>query len=131
MELGAQQKDRVAGVLVATAAGDALGAGYEFTHPRPDAAIDMIGGGPGPFVPGEWTDDTSMTLAIAEVSASGVPIAGGDTDTTAAIAGGLLGARWGASSVPERWKQMLHGWPGYRVGGLIELAQKTAANAVD
>jgi ADP-ribosylglycohydrolase len=312
VELDMQQTDRVAGVLVATAAGDALGAGYEFTYPRPDLAIDMIGGGLGPFAPGEWTDDTSMTLAIAEVSASGRTIghgegldavaaqfvrwydthpkdignqtravlsarprsaaamrqyalelpgrkagngslmrtapvgiaylhdadacvaaagdisalthndpqaieacrlwsyairhavlhgnfdgarlyldgasdevadfwgglldeaekadtaqvfdkngwvvhalqvawwaithtdasgpdhladalesavrAGGDTDTTAAIAGGLLGARWGASAVPERWKQMLHGWPGYRVDGLIELASKTAAN---
>ncbi|HET8992805.1 MULTISPECIES: ADP-ribosylglycohydrolase family protein [unclassified Rhodococcus (in: high G+C Gram-positive bacteria)] len=309
MELDAQQKDRVAGVLVATAAGDALGAGYEFTYPRPDAPIDMIGGGLGPFAPGEWTDDTSMTLAIAEISASGLPIghgdgldavaaqfvrwydtrpkdignqtaavlsarpasavamrqrargipgrkagngslmrtapvgiaylhdadacvaaaaeisalthddpqaieacrlwsyairhavlhgnfdgarlyldgapadvaeywgalldesekadtaavfdkngwvvhalqvawwaithtdasgphhlvnaleaavrAGGDTDTTAAIAGGLVGARWGATAVPDRWKQMLHGWPGYRVDGLAELALKS------
>ena len=31
--------------------------------------------------------------------------AGHDTDTTAAIAGGLLGARWGASAVPARWRR--------------------------
>lgn len=31
MKLNAIQKDRAAGVLLATAAGDALGAGYEFT----------------------------------------------------------------------------------------------------
>ena len=53
--------------------------------------------------------------------------AGGDTDTTAAIAGGLLGARWGASAVPARWQQMLHGWPGYRTSDLIDLALATAS----
>ncbi|WP_433611589.1 ADP-ribosylglycohydrolase family protein [Prescottella agglutinans] len=300
-------EDRAAGVLLATAAGDALGAGYEFTTPAADAVIDMIGGGIGAFAPGEWTDDTSMALAIAEVAATGVDIsrgsgldavaaqfvrwydsgpadignqtsavlsrrpasademrqiawslpgrkggngslmrtapvalaylddaqgcvraarvigllthhderaveacemwthairhavlhgtfdgvreyldaapagvrgywaplldtaergtpadfpnngwvvdalltawwaitttmetgpasehlqraleravrAGHDTDTTAAIAGGLLGARWGASAVPDRWRRMLHGWPGYRADDLVRLA---------
>ena len=38
--------------------------------------------------------------------------AGWDTDTVAAIAGGLLGARWGASAVPSEWAAVLHGWPG-------------------
>lgn len=37
---------------------------------------------------------------------------GGDTDTVAAIAGQLLGARWGASAVPSEWVDVLHGWPG-------------------
>lgn len=313
MELNEVRADRVAGVLLATAAGDALGAGYEFTTPRPDTVIDMIGGGIGPFAPGEWTDDTSMALAVAEVAATGLDIstepgldavaaqfvrwydadpadignqtravlsarpesaaamrarasavpgrkggngslmrtapvalaflddearclgtaraigvlthddqraveacemwtyairhavlhgtfdgvrgylevaehgtreywsplldaaergtpaefpnngwvvdalltawwaitgtpesgpeqlpaaleravrAGHDTDTTAAIAGGLLGARWGASAVPERWRGMLHGWPGYRGEDLVriglDIASRTA-----
>ena len=52
--------------------------------------------------------------------------AGGDTDTTAAIAGGLLGARWGASAVPARWRRILHGWPGYTATDLVRLAVKTA-----
>lgn len=34
MKLTAQQSDRAAGVLLGTAAGDALGAGYEFTYPK-------------------------------------------------------------------------------------------------
>jgi ADP-ribosylglycohydrolase len=34
---------------------------------------------------------------------------GGDTDTVAAIAGALLGARWGASAVPAVWLEHLHG----------------------
>ena len=37
---------------------------------------------------------------------------GADTDTIAAIAGSLLGAAWGASSVPEAWREAVHGWPG-------------------
>ncbi|MCX8033429.1 MAG: ADP-ribosylglycohydrolase family protein [Thermoleophilia bacterium] len=32
---------------------------------------------------------------------------GGDTDTNAAIAGALLGAVYGASAVPERWKRVI------------------------
>jgi ADP-ribosylglycohydrolase/protein-tyrosine phosphatase len=38
---------------------------------------------------------------------------GGDTDTVAAIAGALLGARYGASAVPQQWRRHLHGWPGW------------------
>jgi ADP-ribosyl-[dinitrogen reductase] hydrolase len=73
MRLTAIQKDRAAGALLATAAGDALGAGYEFSHPAPDATIEMIGGGMG-FSPGEWTDDTSMAIGIAQVSAAGLDL---------------------------------------------------------
>jgi ADP-ribosylglycohydrolase len=47
---------------------------------------------------------------------------GHDTDTVAAIAGSLLGARWGASAVPDEWREMLHGWPGYDAGDLRRLA---------
>ena len=34
---------------------------------------------------------------------------GGDTDTVAAIAGSLLGARWGATAVPMSWRRVIHG----------------------
>jgi ADP-ribosylglycohydrolase len=47
---------------------------------------------------------------------------GGDTDTVAAIAGGLLGATHGASAVPAEWRRTLHGWPGLRTRDLIDLA---------
>ena len=313
MKLSAVQKDRAAGALLATAAGDALGAGYEFTHPAAEAAIEMIGGGLG-FAPGEWTDDTSMAIGIAQTTAAGLDLrtatgldavaarwvdwydsdptdignqtravlsrrdtsgaamaataagisgrragngslmrtapvalrylddaraavdaaakvsalthddpqagqacqlwtyairhavlhgtfdgareflrhtdettrafwterldeakagtptdfanngwvvhalqvawsaithtdddgplhlqralvqcvrAGHDTDTTAAIAGGLLGARWGASAVPARWRRMLHGYPGLRTRDLVTLAVTTAQGGDD
>ncbi len=34
---------------------------------------------------------------------------GGDTDTTAAIAGGLAGARWGWESIPLEWRRGMRG----------------------
>jgi hypothetical protein len=34
---------------------------------------------------------------------------GGDTDTVAAIAGALLGARWGATALPFAWRRVIHG----------------------
>lgn len=75
MELTAIQLDRACGALLGTAAGDALGAGYEFaTPPGPGQPVDMIGGGLGNFKPGEWTDDTSMAIAIAEIAATGADL---------------------------------------------------------
>jgi ADP-ribosylglycohydrolase len=47
---------------------------------------------------------------------------GDDTDTVAAIAGSLLGARWGATAVPAVWQAVLHGWPSYRAADLVRLA---------
>lgn len=72
--LTAVQKDRAVGVLLASAAGDALGAGYEFTTPSADLVPEMIGGGIGNFQPGEWTDDTAQAMAIAQVAATGVDL---------------------------------------------------------
>ncbi|MCO4236900.1 ADP-ribosylglycohydrolase family protein [Pseudarthrobacter sp. MDT3-28] len=67
MKLNPLQNDRAAGVLVAVAAGDALGAGYEFGAPLPDGTqVTMKGGGPFGFAPAEWTDDTSMAIPIAQ-----------------------------------------------------------------
>lgn len=64
--------DRAAGVLLGTACGDALGAGYEFGPPlADDVPLDMIGGGVFGFEPGEWTDDTSMTICVLEAGAAG------------------------------------------------------------
>ncbi|MBK5108533.1 MAG: ADP-ribosylglycohydrolase family protein, partial [Anaerolineales bacterium] len=47
--------------------GDALGTTLEFRSPGSFAPIqDMVGGGPFSLSPGEWTDDTSMALCLAE-----------------------------------------------------------------
>ncbi|PJI95136.1 ADP-ribosylglycohydrolase family protein [Luteimicrobium subarcticum] len=55
---------------------------------------------------------------------------GGDTDTVAAIAGGLLGAYWGASAVPAAWRRVVHGWPGMRARDLVGLGILTARGGV-
>lgn len=71
----AEVLDRSTGVLLASACGDALGAGYEFDPPeRIPARVGMVGGGPFGWDPGEWTDDTSMAWVIAEVAASGLDL---------------------------------------------------------
>ena len=96
MTLTAAQRDRACGVLLGTAAGDALGAGYEFGPPlAPDAPVDMIGGGLGPFKPGEWTDDTSMAIAIAEIAATG-------TDLRDEEAQDYIAERWTGGRKPPK-----------------------------
>ncbi|MDX2000729.1 MAG: ADP-ribosylglycohydrolase family protein [Thermoanaerobaculia bacterium] len=59
--------DRAAGALVGLACGDAVGTTVEF-RPRGSLAplTDMVGGGPFGLLPGQWTDDTSMALCLAE-----------------------------------------------------------------
>jgi ADP-ribosylglycohydrolase len=75
MTLTTAQLDRACGVLLATAAGDAFGAAYEFGPPRgPELEVAMVGGGAFGWEPGEWTDDTSMAICIAEVAATGADL---------------------------------------------------------
>jgi ADP-ribosylglycohydrolase len=70
----------------------------------------------------EPEDDPADHLRDALYAAVG---AGNDTDTVAAIAGALLGARWGASCVPLEWHQTVHGWESKRATDLISLALRT------
>ena len=59
--------DRYRGCLLGLAAGDALGTTLEFEQPGSFSPLtDMVGGGPFDLKPGEWTDDTSMALCLAE-----------------------------------------------------------------
>lgn len=61
------QKDRFAGCLIGLAAGDALGTTVEFSKPGTfEPMTDMVGGGVFGLKAGEWTDDTSMALCLAE-----------------------------------------------------------------
>lgn len=58
---------RYRGALAGLAAGDALGTTLEFRAPGSFAPLtDMVGGGPFGLQPGQWTDDTSMALCLAE-----------------------------------------------------------------
>ncbi len=59
--------ERYTGALLGLAAGDAVGTTLEFKAPGSFAPIqDMVGGGPFDLVAGQWTDDTSMALCLAE-----------------------------------------------------------------
>jgi ADP-ribosyl-[dinitrogen reductase] hydrolase len=59
-------RDRAVGAMVGLAVGDAVGTTLEFKSRDSYAYLtDMVGGGPFHLKPGEWTDDTSMALAIA------------------------------------------------------------------
>jgi ADP-ribosyl-[dinitrogen reductase] hydrolase len=60
-------KDRYRGSLLGLACGDAVGTTLEFKRRGSFAPItDMVGGGPFNLKPGQWTDDTSMALCLAE-----------------------------------------------------------------
>lgn len=64
---GSGTSDRSRGALLGLAVGDALGTTLEFKRPGSFEPItDMVGGGPFSLEPGEWTDDTSMALCLAE-----------------------------------------------------------------
>ena len=65
--------DRAAGVLLGEACGDALGVPYEMAAPPVGEAV-MKGGGLGPYEPGEWSDDTQMTLCVARIAAQGIEL---------------------------------------------------------
>jgi len=59
--------ERYQGCLLGLAVGDALGTTLEFKPPGSFTPItNMIGGGPFNLKPGQWTDDTSMALCLAE-----------------------------------------------------------------
>jgi ADP-ribosyl-[dinitrogen reductase] hydrolase len=108
LHLTTAQVDRAAGVLLGIACGDALGAPYEFGPPlRPDIAVTMQGGGHFGWSPGEWTDDTSMAIAIAELSATGADLRTQKTHDQ-------IAARWAgwaanAKDVGAQTSAVLHG----------------------
>ena len=60
-------KSRFFGSIFGLAVGDAFGTSVEF-KPRGsfDLVTDMVGGGVFSLRPGQWTDDTSMALCLAE-----------------------------------------------------------------
>jgi ADP-ribosyl-[dinitrogen reductase] hydrolase len=60
-------QDRQRGTLIGLAVGDALGAAVEFKSPGTFKPVTGFrSGGPHGLEPGEWTDDTSMALALAD-----------------------------------------------------------------
>lgn len=64
--------NRKKGCFYGLAIGDALGAAVEFKKPGQFAEVKSYRGfGPHGLLPGQWTDDTSMALALADSIAKG------------------------------------------------------------
>ncbi|MBL8751707.1 MAG: ADP-ribosylglycohydrolase family protein [Planctomycetes bacterium] len=87
---------------------DAPWARFELEHHlRPDERIE--GGGSGYVIDSLWSARQCLAEpTYADVVRAAVAL-GGDTDTTACIAGGLAGIRFGRSAIPERWQRRLRG----------------------
>lgn len=59
--------ERYRGCLLGLAVGDAVGTAVEFKPPGSFSPVtDMVGGGPFHLRAGQWTDDTSMALCLAD-----------------------------------------------------------------
>src|SRR4051812_8540311 len=57
--------NRYRGCFIGLAVGDAVGTTNEFND-NPTPISDMVGGGPFNLHPGQWTDDTSMAICLAD-----------------------------------------------------------------
>lgn len=62
----AQALDKAQGALLGLAIADAVGTTLEFLPRDKQHVHDMVGGGPFNLQVGEWTDDTSMALCLAQ-----------------------------------------------------------------
>ena len=113
--LSQAQVDRVAGTMLAAACGDALGVPYEFGTPlAADVEPRMLGGGLGPYAPGEYSDDTQMAVCIGRVTATGADLC--DTAALDAVATNFLDwFQGGATDVGAQTRSVL--LAGGRAGG--------------
>ena len=105
--LSDSQLDRVEGVLLGQAVGDAMGAPYEPGDVPFTGTPELLGGGFGDYAPGEWSDDTQMSLYIARVAATGADLT--SREALDEIARGFC--RWvaldGASDVGVQTRRVL------------------------
>ncbi|EKT4471329.1 ADP-ribosylarginine hydrolase Tri1 [Pseudomonas putida] len=125
-----QALDRAQGALLGLAIGDAVGTTLEFQRRDQGHVSDMVGGGPFRLAPGEWTDDTSMALCLADTYASQ-----GKFDF-ATFADALV--RWyrhGENSVNGRCfdignvtRRALEGWETQGLGWMGNIEASTAGN---
>ena len=105
--LSDSQLDRVEGVLLGQAVGDVMGAPYEPGDIPFTGTPELLGGGFGGYAPGEWSDDTQMSLYIARVAATGADLT--SREALDEIARGFC--RWvaldGASDVGVQTRRVL------------------------
>jgi ADP-ribosylglycohydrolase len=83
-----------------------------------------------------WSSLTRAVASSDDPSArfrnalEGAVRAGRDTDTVAAITGQLAGAAFGESAVPDGWRDVVHGWPGWTGQALADRGRAVAEAAV-
>ena len=67
LEMARALRERFVGALLGLATGDAVAAATQYRRPGTFSPVgDMIGGGPFDLPRGAWSDDTAMTLCLAE-----------------------------------------------------------------
>jgi ADP-ribosyl-[dinitrogen reductase] hydrolase len=100
----------------ASAWGDAVDALREICRDAPDALaeLDLVVAYPGATGSGYVVDclhsaRRSVAAGSYEVAVSAAVRLGNDTDTTAAVAGGIAGVRDGVDAIPNRWRSALRG----------------------
>ncbi len=99
--------DRTAGVLLGAACGDALGVPYEFSRRLADTETpEMIGGGLGPYAPGEYSDDTQMAVCLAQAALEHTDMGSGPARQQVAEAW-LRWRREGASDIGAQTSSVL------------------------
>src|SRR5256885_1620664 len=118
------EEDRIEGAVLGGACGGAPGGPAEFKKPpqvrgRWGTLTEMVGGGM--WEPGEWTDDTGMTLCVAEGILADpndpLPETGRrflDWRRTAKDVGGTIGAA--LSAFRGSWAEAARGMPQARAG---------------
>ncbi len=125
-----QALDRAQGALLGLASGDAVGTTLEFQRRDQGHVSDMVGGGPFRLAPGEWTDDTSMALCLADTYA-----AKGKFDYATFADAMVRWYRQGENSVNGRCfdignvtRRALEGWEAQGLGRVGNLEASTAGN---
>lgn len=125
-----QALDRAQGALLGLAIGDAVGTTLEFQRRDQGQVSDMVGGGPFRLAPGEWTDDTSMALCLADTYASQ-----GKFDFATFADAMVRWYRQGENSVNGRCfdignvtRRALEGWEAQGLGWMGNLEASTAGN---
>lgn len=117
--------DKIYGCLYGQAIGDALGLGTEFLDK--EEVLRLYPSGLNNYAQivqdehrcrwakGAWTDDTDMMLCVLRAfdndgftTRKVIVNEGGDADTNAAIAGSILGAKYGYSSIPQYYVENLY-----------------------
>lgn len=92
---------------------------------QPGRRLEANGSGFGAFFAALWS--VARSSSYEETVQRAICLCGHDTDTVAAIAGGLAGAIYGVLEIPSKYCSRIWGWPGMNAHSLATLALEAAA----